>query len=127
VFIVKFEINKVAAAIRTIRIDPATDEFQIHEAIKKALMACGIGYDHEFKLAQRNRIDFLTHYGVGVEVKKGKPNSSQVLYQIERYIKFPEVKAMILVIERYQDVPEELHGKPCMSIGLNKLWGISSR
>jgi hypothetical protein len=123
----KFEINKVAAAIRTIRIDPATDEFQIHEVIKSALLVRGIGYDHEYKLAPRNRIDFLTHNGVGVEVKKGKPNSIEVLRQIERYIKFPEVKALILVIERYQDVPEELHDKPCLSIGLNKLWGISSR
>jgi hypothetical protein len=127
VFIVTVDINKVVTAIRTIRIDPATDEFQIHEAIKSALLVRGIGYDHEYKLASRNRIDFLTHDGVGVEVKKGKPNSTEVYHQLNRYIRFPEVKAMILVIERYQDVPEELHGKPCMSIGLNKLWGISSR
>jgi hypothetical protein len=120
-------MGQAVAAIRGIRIQPAVDEFQIHAAIKSAFLSHGIGFDYERKLAPRNRIDFLTHEGVGVEVKKGKPNSSQVLQQLQRYSVFPEVESIILVIERYQDVPNEVNGKPCMSIGLNKLWGIASR
>ena len=121
------DFNQVLAAIETIRIQPASDEFYIHSAIKEALIKYGIGFEHEYKLAPRNRIDFLTHSGVGIEVKKGKPNEAQVYSQLERYAQFEEVKAIILVIERYQDVPEEMNGKPCRSIGLRRLWGIASR
>lgn len=121
------DFAQVVAAIQTIRIQPACDEFSIHTAIKEALIKCGIGFDHEYKLAPRNRIDFLTHSGIGIEVKKGKPNELQVENQLARYSLFDEVKAIILVIERYQDVPEEMNGKPCRSIGLRRLWGIASR
>ncbi|MBB6689933.1 hypothetical protein H7B90_00815 [Cohnella xylanilytica] len=120
-------IQRTEKAIRSIRIQPVNYEVEIHAAIRKALLAHEIGFDYEVRLAPRNRIDFLTHERVGIEVKKGKPNELSVLRQLNRYAAFPEVEAIILVIQRYQDVPSEVNGKPCMSIGLNKLWGIASR
>ncbi|WP_127580917.1 hypothetical protein [Paenibacillus koleovorans] len=116
-----------AAAIRSVRIPPINYETEIHSAVRDALISHGIHFDHEVKLAPRNRIDFLTHDQIGIEVKKGKPYSQAVFNQLERYAVFSEVQGIILVIQRYQDVPEEVNGKPCISIGLNKLWGISSR
>lgn len=120
-------IEHVLTAIRTVRIQSVQYEAYIHTEIKRALSTHGIPYHHEYNLAPRNRIDFLCSGGIGIEIKKGKPYSADVLRQLERYTKFEEVSGIILVIERYQDVPEEINGKPCRSIGLRKLWGLASR
>jgi hypothetical protein len=118
-------IEKTLRAIRNVRIGVVTEEFEIHRAIKAALEQAGIDYEHERKLGPRCRIDFLTVDGIGIEVKKGKPYSVAVEQQLERYAKFDEVKGIILVIERYQDVPAIVAGKSCRSLGLRKLWGIA--
>ncbi|NUU62670.1 hypothetical protein [Paenibacillus agri] len=118
-------IEKVIEAVRTIRIGVVAEEFEIHRAIAAALNKAGIDYHHEHKLGPRCRIDFLTSSGIGIEVKKGKPYSVAVEKQLERYARFDAVKGIILVIERYQDVPAEVAGKPCRSLGLRKLWGIA--
>lgn len=118
-------IDTVLTAIRTVRIGVVSEEFEIHRAIAGALDLAGIRYQHEYKLGPHCRIDFLTDGGIGVEVKKGKPYSVAVEKQLIRYASFEDVKGIVLVIERYQDVPSEICGKPCRSLGLRKLWGIS--
>lgn len=119
------EIDDVLNALKTIRIGVVAEEFEIHRAIAAALNKAGIAYQHEHKLGPRCRIDFLTASGIGIEVKKGKPYSVAVEQQLKRYARFDAVKGIILVIERYQDVPAEVAGKPCRSLGLRKLWGIA--
>lgn len=121
------ELEQVLNAISIMRLNVVKDEFYIHQSIMKVLESNNIDYHHEYNLAPRNRIDFLTRSGIGIEVKKGKPNAERTLAQIKRYIASPEIKGIILVIERYQDVPAEINGKPCRSIGLRKLWGIASK
>jgi hypothetical protein len=120
-------MEAVMQALKRIRTPVILDEFKLHRMIKLELGADGIDFHYEYKLAPRNRIDFLTiSAGIGIEVKKGKPNEQQVWNQLERYLKFDEVKGLILVIERYMDLPEEINGKPVRSIGLRKLWGIAN-
>lgn len=119
------EIDDVLNALKTIRIGVVAEEFEIHRAITAALENAGIDYHHEHKLGPRCRIDFLTGSGIGIEVKKGKPYSVAVEQQLKRYAKFDAVRGIVLVIERYQDVPTEIVGKPCRSLGLRKLWGIA--
>jgi hypothetical protein len=119
------DIDQVFFALRTVRIGIVTEEYEIHRAISASLTRAGIHHSHEVKLGPRCRIDFLTDTGIGIEVKKGKPYSVAVEQQLERYARFDAVKGIILVIERYQDVPKEVCGKPCRSLGLRKLWGIA--
>lgn len=120
-------MNDVVVTIKRIRSHVITDEYKLHDLIAKELLGAGISYQHEVLLAPRNRIDFLTVSGIGIEAKKGKPNEAQVYRQLERYASFDDVKGLILVIERYMDLPETINGKPVVSIGLRKLWGISSK
>ncbi|MFB5761139.1 hypothetical protein [Paenibacillus medicaginis] len=120
-------MEHVIAAIKRIRSHLIIDEYKLHNMIAEQLTAAGISYSHEVPLAPRNRIDFLTTDGIGIEAKKGKPNERSVYNQLERYAGFDEVKGLILVIERYMDLPETINGKPVASIGLRKLWGISSK
>lgn len=120
-------MDNVVRAIKRIRCHVITDEYKLHKLISNELIGAGISFNHEVPLAPRNRIDFLTVDGIGIEAKKGKPNEQQVYKQLERYASIEEVKGLILVIERYMDLPETINGKPVISIGLRKLWGISSK
>ena len=120
-------MERVIAALHRIRSHVIISEYALHELIARELVKEGILYRREVPLGPRNRIDFLTESGVGIEAKKGKPNERQVFNQLERYADFETVSGLILVIERYMDLPEEINGKPVRSIGLRKLWGIASK
>lgn len=120
-------LNNVIAAIKKVRVHVLTDEYSLHKKIALQLDQASIPYSREYKLGNGNRVDFLTADGIVIEAKKRKPNEKQVIAQLERYASFSEVKAVILVIERYQGVPVEINGKPCFCIGLNRLWGLSSK
>lgn len=120
-------LGDVIAALKKVRVHVLTDEYKLHKKITEQLDNANIHYTREYMLDRGNRVDFLTDGGIAIEAKKRKPNEKQVLAQLERYASFPEVRAVILVIERYQGVPEEIHGKPCFCIGLNRLWGLSSK
>jgi len=101
------------------------DEYQLQKAIAEVLAKNGISFTKEYKLGPRNRVDFMVSGGICIEVKKGKPYSAQVMKQLERYAASKEVSVIILVIEWNMDLPREINGKPCISFGLNKLWGIA--
>lgn len=120
-------MDQVVKALKRIRTQIVIDEYKLHQLIDKELVKEGISFNNEFLLGPRNRIDFLTVSGVGIEAKKGKPNELQVMSQLTRYAAFEQVTGLILVIERYMDLPEEINGKPVISIGLRKLWGIASK
>ena len=72
-------------------------------------------------------MDFLTVDGVAVEVKKGKPNRSNLVKQINRYAQHDEVKAVVIVVETSlrNPITRTNNGKPCAVVGLQKLWGIA--
>jgi len=118
-------LNKTLTALQSIRVNLVKDEYLLQDIIAKALDDAGITYSKEYKLAPRNRIDFLVDGGIGIEVKKGKPYTRQVVEQLKRYAAFSEITAIILVVERNLDIPKEINGKQCCSFGLNKLWGIA--
>jgi hypothetical protein len=120
-------MEQVIRALKRIRTQVIIDEFKLHKLISNELDKEGISFKSEFPLGPRNRIDFLTDSGIGIEAKKGKPNELQVINQLIRYAAFEQVRGLILVIERYMDLPEEINGKPVRSIGLRKLWGIASK
>lgn len=118
-------VEEVLAALSIIRINLVSDEYRLHDIISQSFNLAGIFFRKEYKLGSHNRIDYLVNGGIGVEVKKGKPYSKQVIEQIKRYTMFPEINAIILVVERNLDIPKQINGKKCCSFGLNKLWGIA--
>ncbi len=117
--------DDVIRALSTIRTAVVEDEYKLHETVSKHLSAAGIPFEREYRLGPRNRIDFYIPGGTGIEVKKGKPARAQVIAQLERYTRFDKIKAVIFVIERSMDIPEELNGKTCICFPLNKLWGVA--
>ncbi|MGI6527617.1 MAG: hypothetical protein ACOX25_09705 [Caldicoprobacterales bacterium] len=118
-------MERTLSALRTIRLGVSTDEFQIQSAIERALCERGIPFKKEYRLAPRNRIDFYIEGGIGLEVKRGKPNAAQVTKQLKRYAAFEEIKAMILVVDKTLSIPDSISGKRCILFGLNRLWGVA--
>ncbi|HML37016.1 MAG TPA: hypothetical protein PKA19_06320 [Bacillota bacterium] len=121
------DIEKVTSALETLRVGKIIEEYDLQDKIAKAFDVAGIEYQKEYRLGTGSRVDFLTAYGIAVEVKKGKPNRASLETQINRYAEFEEVQAIIIVVETSLKFPikQSWNGKPCSVIGLQKLWGIA--
>lgn len=119
-------MQNIIKVLSNLRTNPVNEEYDLQMAIANVLDDSKISYEKECWLGPRNRVDFLIlKDGIAIEVKKGKPNRVQVIQQLGRYAEFDKVNGIILVIERNMDIPREINGKPCISFGLNKLWGIA--
>ncbi len=79
------ELSEVIEALNKIRIKANSVEYTIQDQIAIALSDAEIEFEKEVKLSPRNRIDFLISGGIGIEVKRGKPNTYSVINQLERY------------------------------------------
>ncbi len=116
--------ERVHAALTELRAPLQQGEYDLHRLVMDALAARDIPFEHEVKLAPRCRIDLMCG-GVGVEIKRGKPDARSILAQLTRYAACEQVEALILVTERTVAVPRTLCGKPVQVICLNRLWGIA--
>lgn len=114
----------VLAALSRLRAPLCQGEYDLHTLVAEALREGNIPFEHERKLMQRCRIDFLAG-DVGIEVKRGKPDGKTLTAQLARYAASEEVSALILVVERAAKVPSQIGGKPCHILSANKLWGIA--
>ena len=118
------ELRRVADALASVRMPAQPEEYDIHAAVADALAAAGLAYVHEYRLGPRNRIDFLVGR-VGIEVKKGRPATSDLTRQLRRYLAADALDGLIVVTQRVTAVPGEICGKPVMLVSLNRLWGVA--
>lgn len=118
--------NTILSLLRALRLNPVQTEAEICVAIGNALSP-RLPYRREERIGPRCRIDFLCAGGVGIEVKRGKPNSSRLAAQAKRYCGCDPVKALILVVERnVWDCPRAICGKPVHLVSLTAQWGVST-
>ena len=118
------EIRAVVDALSAIRTPAVPGEYDIHAEAARALEAAGIGCMHECKLGPRCRIDFLAGR-IGIEIKKGRPVASTLRRQIERYLGFDAVEAIVVVTQQNVPLPAAICGKPVIPVSLNRLWGVA--
>lgn len=114
----------VTQALMRLRAPFCQGEYDLHALTASALREADIYFLHEERLAPRCRIDFLADT-VGIEVKKGKPERRQLLRQLERYAGSPRIEALVVLVERAADIPGEILGKPCVTLSINRMWGIA--
>ncbi|MFW6287487.1 MAG: hypothetical protein ACOC2J_01900 [bacterium] len=123
------QVNEIAEniinALKKIRVNIVKEEYILQEHVASVLDEVGITYVKEYKLAPRKRIDFFIEPGIGLEVKKGKPNKRKTINQLKRYTEEKEIKLLILVVERNLTIPEKINGVKCLSLGVNRNWGIA--
>ena len=118
------KIDRLTRALSGLRIPLIVNEYQLHEHIAAALSDGGFVIQHEAVLAPRCRIDFLAGR-IGIEVKRGKPQKAALVRQCSRYLASEKLDALILVLDTSVSLPREINGKPLITFGLNKLWGIA--
>lgn len=123
-FATEDSLQRIQRALSAIRVPAVPGEYDIHAMIADALAQDGIEFVHEAVLAPRCRIDFLSE-GVGIEVKKGKPNRTAVLKQVTRYLSIESVDALILVSEKEVPLPGRICGKRVISLSLSRFWGVA--
>lgn len=117
-------MQRVLNALCTLRAPLMQGEYDLHRLVMDALDAHGIEAEHEVRLAPRCRIDLMAG-GVGIEIKRGKPERARLMEQLTRYARCERVTGLILVAERSVDLPRSLAGKPLHTVCLNRLWGIA--
>ena len=117
--------ERVEKALRSLRLRPAFDEYEIHEKAARALEAAGLSYVHEAPLGAGCRADFLIEGTILVEIKRGKPSPSVLKRQLSRYMAFPQIRAAFVLTEKRTVLPSRICGKPCTVLSLSELWGIA--
>ena len=86
--------------------------------------AAGLPCEHEYRPRPARRIDFFLD-GVGVEIKKGRPNARELLKQVERYLACDELKEIVVVTQKDTPLPAYVLGKRVTCISLDRLWGVA--
>ena len=117
-------LDVVLQAIRTIRAPLPKDEYDLHVLVADALQRADISFVHEAPLAPRCRIDFLCG-GIGVEVKRGRPDKQKTISQLEKYAKSGKLEAVVLVTEKSIPLPPWMGQVRVEAVSLHKLWGIA--
>jgi len=118
------EMDRVADALASVRVPAQPEEYDIHAAVAEALAGAGLDYIHECKLGPRCRIDFAVGR-VGIEVKKGRPATAQLVKQLRRYLESDALDGIIVVTQRATFLPDTISGKPVRQVSLNRLWGVA--
>ena len=116
-------LKSVTAALCTLRVGAADSEEQLHEQAAEAFARAGLEAAHEVRLAPRCRIDFMVG-GVGVEIKKKRPQRAPLIAQLTRYANCPQVERLVVLAPHGVDLPKSIGGKPVMMMSLERLWGI---
>jgi len=118
------DIRRLTDALSGIRTPAAPGEYDLHAEVALALQGAGISCEHEYRLAPRCRIDFLSGR-IGIEVKKGRPAPADLRKQLTRYLESDVLDAVIVVVQHAVTLPNAIGGKPVVQLSLNRLWGIA--
>ena len=118
------DMDAVAAALASVRMPAQPEEYDIHAAVARALSDAGLEFEHEYRLGPRRRIDFRVGR-VGIEVKKGRPASSELRAQLQKYLESDALDAVIVVTQRVTALPVTIGGKTVRLVSLNRLWGVA--
>ncbi len=118
------DLARVEAALASVRMPAQPEEYDIHAAVAAALAEAGLEYEHEYLLGPRCRIDFRVGR-VGIEVKKGRPATSDLTRQLRRYLESDALDGAVVVTQRVTALPDIICGKPVRLVSLNRLWGVA--
>lgn len=95
------------------------NEARLHDAICILFLEAGINFVHEYRLDEKNRIDFyIPEFRIGIE-SKVKGSKMQTLRQLARYAEFDEIGELIVVTTKLgHSFPSTLCDKPLIACHL---------
>lgn len=116
-------LERVLAAISVIRCPAVCEESELHALALRALDDAGLAPRHEVTLAPGCRIDVMCG-GVGIEIKKSRPQPARLRRQLERYAACDAVEQLVVIAPRGVNLPQRIGGKRVAMVALERLWGI---
>lgn len=96
-----------------------SNEAQFQDMTEGYLRANGWAFEREKRLGRHDRVDFLVHGGIALELKL-KQQKLTVYRQLERYAEHDEVKAIILFTRQAMALPSTINGKPAYLVNLTR-------
>lgn len=114
------DINDLVSKLHRTRID-LSNEKVTQQQISSILDAMGAPYQREYRLDQKNIVDFFID-GVAIEVKLNKTAVMNIYRQCERYCAFDAVKQLLLVTNRAMTLPTQINGKHTCIVSLGRGW-----
>ena len=107
----------IADIIRSHKFRCGTED-ELQRGIDAALSASSIEHEREYRLSEKDRIDFLCG-DVGIEVKT-KGALAEVTRQVHRYVQNASVNALVLVTTKqaHRSIPSKINGKSIRVIWL---------
>ena len=98
-----------------------TCEEELQKAIASALTASSIPHQREYRLNERDRLDFKVET-IAIEVKV-KGSLTETVRQVARYLLAPEIHSLIVVTTKaaHRGLPQNLNGKPIFVLYLPPL------
>ena len=117
-------LRRVLEAVSVIRCPAVCEESTLHAMVMEALTGAGLSPRHEVTLGPRCRIDVLCG-GVGIEIKKSRPQPASLRRQLERYAQNERVAQLVVIAPRGVNLPRTIGGKPVTMVALERLWGIA--
>ena len=117
-------LETVLNALLELRSPFALYENDIHLWVENRLREAGLPFAHEARIGPGCRIDYLVG-GVGVEIKKGRPDPASLKRQLARYAACGAVDSLVVLTQRAVPVPPSVLGKPVRALALNQLWGVA--
>ena len=97
------------------------NEKVLQAQIEKIFKGENIPYEREVRLSERSIIDFIIDKEIGIEVKI-KGSAKDIFRQLERYLEFDDVKALVLVTSKAIRLPKSVKGKFTYVINLGMSW-----
>jgi hypothetical protein len=103
--------EELVAQIERHRFD-IVSEARLQFGLDVLLTNLAVGYEREVRLSPKDRIDFLTRAGIGIECKI-QGGVTPLLRQLMRYAEHERVRELVLVTSRLRlaAVPETMNGK----------------
>jgi len=117
------ELERVFKALSVIRCPAVCGESELHALALGALEDAGLSPRHEVMLAPRCRIDVMCG-GVGIEIKKSRPQPAALRNQLARYAACEQVEQLVVIAPRGVNLPKTIGGKAVAMVALERLWGI---
>lgn len=100
---------------------PVSSETALQMAIEARLVEIEAEFEREYRLDDKNRIDFMISGGIGLEAKTRYPRKA-IYRQLQRYAAIDEVKSLILVTGTAMGMPPALNGKPIYFVSIGLGW-----
>jgi hypothetical protein len=99
---------------------PINVEKELQVEIEKLFIEKGLSYQREYHLDDNNIPDFFID-GVAIEIKI-KGSKKAIYKQCERYCKFQQTEALLLITSKSMGFPQQINNKDCYYYSLSKNW-----